>query len=139
MDSLINWIKTRNWKIWSTVTFAAIGYGFLICNAIKIGKTEVVPITYITCIAAWILGWIVAIITTPYDKNDEDKIGKFTKIVGSFLSGYLLSKFDKVAEKAITADIVLTNQYGARILLFACFFGLTWIFVFVFRQYTRIE
>jgi hypothetical protein len=138
MYDIITWVKSRNWKIWSTVIFAAIGYGCLIFNAIKIGSSEHIPITYMTCISAWILGWIVAIITTPYDKSDEDKIGKFTKMVGSFLSGYLLSKFDKVIEKAITPAIVLSDIYGIRILLFACFFGLTWIFVFVFRQYTRL-
>ena len=139
MGSFMEWIKNCNWKIIFVTIISAITYIFLWNNTIKIGSKEDMPITYLTSIGACILGWIIAIITTPYGKDDTGNIGKFTKIVGSFLSGYLLSKFDKVLEKAITPEIILSNLCGARLLLFACYFGITWIFVFSYRQYTRLN
>lgn len=93
------------------------------------------PITYIICISGYILGWIVAIISTPMNEIDKDKIGRFTGLVGSFLSGYLLSKLDKVIEEILNPDQIFTYLIGARVLLFICCFGITFILVFYYRQY----
>lgn len=96
---------------------------------------EIYPTTYLICILGYILGWIVAIISTPMNQKDEDGLGKFSKIVGTFLSGYLLSKFDKVLEKILEPNQVLTTLIGTRLLLFGCCFGITFIIVFYYRSY----
>ena len=131
--------KGFNWKICATAVFASVFYGFISFTAYKLNIKEEIPITIISCISGAVLGWIIGIITTPYDNDDKDKIGNFTKTIGAFLSGYVLSKFDKVLEEAFKPKILLTDLVGSRLLLALTCFGLTWIVVFVFRTYTRID
>jgi uncharacterized membrane protein YeaQ/YmgE (transglycosylase-associated protein family) len=92
------------------------------------------PVTYIICLCGYVLGWILAIISTPMDKSDEDKISRFTKVVGTFLTGYLLGKIDKLIE-TITNPSFLTTLGGIRLLLFLCCCGFTFIMVFYYREY----
>lgn len=92
-------------------------------------------ITYLICTAGVILGWLIGILTTPYDAADQKKLENFSKMVGTFLSGYVLSKFDRVLERVINPEHEMSELFALRTLLFFCFFGLSWIVVFVFRQY----
>jgi hypothetical protein len=127
--------KGFNWKIFCTTVIAFIFYSLICYCAYRVSATEKIPITYIACLCGAILGWIIAIITTPYDKADKGNIDSFVKTIGTFLSGYVLSKFDKVFEKAVKPELLLTDLVGARLMLTICCFGLTWIVVFVFRAY----
>ena len=69
------------------------------------------------------------------NESDLSRIGRFTGLIGTFLSGYLLSKFDNVLERIMDPDLVLTPLVGSRLLLFVCCFGLTFIMVFYYRRY----
>lgn len=128
--------NTLNYKLIATV-FTAFIFGIaLLVFAYKIGcGSDVYPVTYLICLAGCILGWLIGMLTTPYDLEDEIKLGKFSKLIGTFLSGYILSKFDRVIEEIINPTSMLTPIIGLRVLLFVCFFCLMWIVVFVFRQY----
>ena len=129
-----------NYKITATGFIGlALGIALLVFAYLAGPQQHVYPITYIICICGSLLGWLIAIISTPYDKTDEDKIGKFTKFIGTFLSGYILSKFDKVIEKVIDPAQILSSLIGIRIILFVCCFTLTFIIVFVYRQYATGE
>jgi len=92
-------------------------------------------VSYLICITAIILGWVFAFITSPYDNSDKKNFKEFSKLVGTFLTGYFLSKFDKFLDSIATVHAELTILIGVRILLFISFFFLTWIVVYVFRQY----
>jgi VIT1/CCC1 family predicted Fe2+/Mn2+ transporter len=125
-----------NYKTAATgITGFVLGVALAIFAYLAGPEQTVYPITYIICISGSLLGWLIAIISTPYDKTDENKIGKFTKLVGTFLTGYILSKFDKVIEKVIDPGQILSSLIGIRLLLFICSFVLTFIVVFVYRQY----
>ena len=98
--------------------------------------------TLLISVAGCVLGWVIAVVTSPYDKNDGDKINKFTKLIGTFLSGYILAKLDKVLENYLSIQNIetsLSNMTGLRILFFICFFLLTWVVVFVYRLYASGE
>ncbi len=125
-----------NWKLKMT-GISAIFFGTLLSIfAYKIGpQQDVYPITYIICIAGCVFGWLVGMLTSPYNLEDESKLNKFSKLIGTFLSGYILSKFDRVIETIINPDSILSPLIGLRVLLFVCFFCLIWIITFVFRQY----
>lgn len=129
-------LKKLNYKL-KTTAFAALFFGIaLAILAYKIGpESNVYPITYLICLAGCILGWLIGMLTSPYNLEDENKLGKFSKLIGTFLSGYILSKFDRVIEEIINPGSMLTPIIGLRVLLFVCFFCLIWIVVFVFRQY----
>ena len=91
------------------------------------------------CVLGFILGWVIAIYSTPYNKKDETKLNRFANLVGTFLTGYILSKCDKLFERLTNPDFLLSSLQGGRILLFLSFFGLSWIVVFVYRRYATGE
>jgi|SRR5689334_19182258 len=128
---------TRHYyNLLATVLSGIIIGSALIFFAYKVGTgKDVYPITFLICIFGYILGWIIALISTPMSKNDEDGISKFSKVVGTFISGYLLSKLDKVLEAIFNPASLFTTIAGPRLLLFACCFGLTFILVFYYRRY----
>ncbi len=128
--------KTSNYNLLATgVSGAVVGTAIIVMAYLVGEERSVYPTTYIICICGYILGWIVALISTPMNKTDEDKLGRFTKMAGTFLTGYLLSKFDKILEKILDPAQVFSSIAGVRILLFICCFGLTFILVFYYREY----
>lgn len=119
----------------TAISGCIVGFA-LIYLAYRVGPDPAVyPITYLICIFGYILGWIIAIVSTPMNKNDETDLGKFSKLLGSFLTGYVLSKCDKLLEAILDTNKVFTTIAGARLLLFACCFGITFILVFYYRRY----
>jgi len=134
--------KTRidfNFKVLSTIIFAVIFATLLLWLAYKVTSDGQYYLTYILCISGCILGWLIGIVTTPYDDDDAKKIGNFSKMIGTFLSGYLLSKFDGIISKMLNPDTFFSSTFGLRFLLFVSFFVISWIVVFVFRLYTNVE
>jgi uncharacterized membrane protein len=128
--------KKQRYNLLATIISGFIVGGGLMVFAYMIGpQREQYPFTYLVCISGYILGWITALICTPMNQSDEDKIGRFTKVVGTFLSGYLLSKCDKIFEKLFDPGHLVASINGERLLLFLCCFGLTFILVFYYRRY----
>ena len=132
-----NATKTKiNYNLASTVISGFIIGAALIILAYLIGKDpKEYPITYLICICGYILGWITAIISTPMNSSDATKISRFTGVIGTFFSGYILSKADRLLDDMFNPDHIFTTLTGGRILLFTCCFGLTFIIVFYYRQY----
>ena len=128
--------KPSNYNLLATVVSGAIVGVALIVLAYLVGPDRsVYPITYLICICGYLMGWIVAIVSTPMNKKDEDGLGKFTKLIGTFLTGYILSKCDKLIEYLANPSQAFSPLIGVRILLFICCFGLTFILVFYYREY----
>lgn len=133
-------ITKQNYKLISTGFFGSIiGIGLTIFAFQFDRDIENRIITLLICCLGFILGWIIGIVTTPYNEIDGKGITKFSKIVGSFLTGYVLSKADKIFERVFKEDYILSMQVGGRLLFFLCFFGLAWIVVFVYRLYADGE
>jgi uncharacterized membrane protein YeaQ/YmgE (transglycosylase-associated protein family) len=127
--------KPHNYNLLATVISGVIIGAALIVLAYIVGPDRsVYPITYLICICGYLLGWIVAIVSTPMNKRDEDGLGKFTKMIGTFLGGYVLSKCDKLIENLVDPSQA-TPMIGARVILFICCFALTFILVFYYREY----
>jgi hypothetical protein len=128
--------KASGYNLFATALSGVVAGIALIVLAYLIGPDRnVYPVTYVICISGYILGWMVALISTPMNRNDESGISRFTKMAGTFLSGYLLSKLDKIFEWLFNPSQVFTPLIGVRILLFICCFGLTFIMVFYYRRY----
>lgn len=127
-----------NYKLLATGSFATIfGVGLLILVFFESNSNEYAT-TLLICLSGCLLGWVIGIITSPYGKPDADNISKFTKLIGTFLSGYILAKMDKIFENFLSVKNVessFSGLSGIRILFFLCYFLLTWVVVFVYRQY----
>jgi hypothetical protein len=98
-------------------------------------ERTVYPTINIISICGYILGWMVALISTPMIKTDEHKLGRFTKLAGTFLTGYLLSKFDEILESILDPALIFSSITGVRVLLFIYCLSLTFILVYYYRQY----
>lgn len=125
--------KPSGYNLFATAISGVVGIALIVLAYLI--DPDSYPITYVICICGYILGWIVALISTPMNVNDESRISRFTKLVGTFLSGYLLSKFDKLFNWLFDPSQVFAPLIGGRILLFICCFGLTFLMVFYFRRY----
>jgi hypothetical protein len=83
---------------------------------------------------AIILGWVFAFISAPYDKSDQHRLHNVSKLIGSFITGYIISKADNplrnIAGKMFTDPVI-----GYYIMNFLGFFFLSWLVVYVFRVY----
>lgn len=100
------------------------------------------------CVLGAILGWVAGIIASPVDPNEKNRFVSFGRAASAFLSGYVLSKFDKPFTKLVdrlSDDIVkgtiLETQFAQidqfRIISFICTFFLSMITVYVFRLYDK--
>ncbi len=128
--------KRSGYSLLATIISGIIVGTALIYLAYRIDPSPAVyPVTYLICIFGYITGWIVAIISTPMNKYDETDLGKFSKLLGSFLTGYVLSKCDKLLESLLDTNNIFMTITGARLLLFCCCFGITFIIVFYYRRY----
>src|ERR1700733_15944956 len=89
--------QKQNYKVFATGVFGVISAGALI-TLILCEPDPSRSTTFLISLAGCIFGWVVGVITSPYDKKDESKIDRFTKLIGTFLSGYILAKLDKIIE-----------------------------------------
>jgi hypothetical protein len=120
--------------ILATTSSIICGTAILIFGYIISPSCKDIAITYTVILLGILLGWLVGMITTPYDHRDGSKIIKFSTLIGTFISGFLLSKLDKVVD-VILSNGVQSELMGMRLLLFACSFILVWIVVFIYRVY----
>lgn len=128
-----------NYKVKSTVIFAvffAVAFTIFICAS---ERTADCMTTFILCAAGCVLGWLVGILTTPYGTEDKNNLNNFSKLAGTFISGYLLAKLDKILEQLMEPTQFIGTLTGIRFVLVIVFFIMTYIVVFVFRIYTRAD
>ncbi len=96
-------------------------------------------VTLIIFLFGCTIGLLMAMLVTPYGQTDAANLKSFSKIVGSFLTGYVLSKLDKIFETFISEKQYSDELTAVRIILFLCFFLLFWILVFNYRTYVIID
>jgi uncharacterized membrane protein YeaQ/YmgE (transglycosylase-associated protein family) len=131
---LIEYVKKVKSIMWTTWTFTGLIGGGLMYVGHDLDPDNFSK-TLLVILFGIILGWVAAFLTSPYDKDDSNNLEKFSKIIGSFISGYLLSKFDKVSEAILDSNKTLNGVLGIRIILLISFFFLTWLVVYATRQY----
>jgi len=137
--SLKTFAAKFNYKVLSTVLFGAVFAGILTGLILYSEKQEEWPVTFILCTAGCVLGCLIGIITTPYSTQDTDKLQNFSKMAGTFLSGYILAKLDKILEELMKPETFIHSLAGIRFVLTISFFIMSYIVVFVFRSYTRAD
>jgi uncharacterized membrane protein len=138
MEQVSNWVRIRNVKLWISASFAVIIFGLLSYFSFVTHHIDRFPTTFLICISGFIWGWIIGVVTNSYE-GDYQKINKFTVIVGAFLLGYIVSKYDKLFDEELNPSKILMNPYASRMLLFSCFFGLTWFIIFIYRNHIKVK
>ncbi len=76
-----------------------------------------------------ILGWGVGFLVSPSSKTEKEQFSGLTKTISAFLSGYILSKLDRVIENLLESDKIFLELFLIKIALFLTAFFITVIIV----------
>jgi len=124
-----------NFKVKSTVIFAGV-LGILLMIFIILKSPENYAFTVSLSILGTIFGWVFAFITSPYDKADKERLNNTTKVFGSFLTGYVISKADNPL-RSFANKVITDSAIQCYAIAFIGFFCLSWLVVYVFRVYVN--
>lgn len=80
------------------------------------------------------VGWLFGILSAPYGE-EKSRFGGYAKLLGSFVSGFLVSKVDRLFELAISEGSFADTLFMVRVAIFLTCVILTMVTVYVFRTY----
>lgn len=105
-----------------------------LCDAFAQTKTAF-AINTLVCLIGMFLGWAIGMFFSPFGKAQADNFKFVGKTAGAFVSGYLLSKFEKLIAKLLGAaeQDPLNYVQWERVGLFVASFLLASVVVFVSR------
>ena len=88
------------------------------------------------CILGAALGWIAGILITPLNSKERKRFSEYAKAVAAFLSGYVIAKFDVVAQASVI-EMAKSNSelFFTRSLVFSICFSVSMLFTFIGRSY----
>ena len=128
-----------NYKIKVTCLTATSIYVATLIITFFVGHEGATKYNFLVCIIGFVLGWFVGIIISPYDGDEEKKFTNYSKLIGTFISGYIVSKIDKFWDNIISNNAFSDSLFISRIIFFLIFFCVTLIVVFAFRRYIIIK
>ncbi|BAY21508.1 hypothetical protein NIES2100_12620 [Calothrix sp. NIES-2100] len=116
----------------------AIGLGLLMIMAFT-WPTDLLVERYILFLNGLFgsgIGWLIGILISPYSNNEKSSFKTYITAAQGFITGFLVSKIDKVFELVIQD---LTNNAAAQqtILVRVSFFVTSGTFVAIFTYITR--
>jgi hypothetical protein len=93
-------------------------------------------VNWLLCLLGAMLGWGAGLMVSPFSEKEGERFSRVTQAVSAFLSGYLLSKLDRMLETFLTiSDNLFKDLVLARVALFLISFLLILIIVFINREY----
>src|SRR5687768_2331590 len=104
------------WVVWlSSRTLAEFAYSFLVG------------------LAGMAVGHVLGFFASPYNQGEKAAFSEYGKAIGAFVSGFLLSKLEKLLE--VVTDPVNHPVSGARALIFLIAMATATISTYVFRRH----
>ncbi|MBE3023058.1 hypothetical protein [Janthinobacterium sp. GW458P] len=115
--------------------------GVLIWTAWTISPNgEVLAKNYLIILIAFLLGWTTGMYLSPYDRKEALKFVTIGQAISAFLSGYVLSKFDRFIENFLFGKNKLPiYDNWIHLGMFLASFLVACILVFTARAYFDIE
>jgi hypothetical protein len=88
-------------------------------------------------------GWVLGTLASPYGKKDQERFGAVGKAASAFLSGFLLSKFDRIFNLAVPEgghpQFLFDEKLIRRLLVGLICLVVSTMIVFISRQYYPID
>ena len=133
---LDSFLKEKQWKlIIANIAVFILGFIlFYLVFSIGESKKDFNINLLVSCIGS-ILGWVTGVLISPYGADEERQFSNYTKIISAFISGYLVSKIDRIFEDIIKNDLYLQYLFLCRVFLFVSFFFLSILLVYMNRRY----
>jgi hypothetical protein len=89
--------------------------------------------SFLVGLAGMAVGHILGFFASPYNQGEKAAFSEYGKAIAAFVSGFLLSKLDKLLE--VVADPVNHPIPGARALIFIIAMATATITTYVFRRH----
>lgn len=90
---------------------------------------------WVICLLGVVMGWGVGFISSPSSPNESEQFSGLTKAISAFLSGYIISKLDRVIETLLESNKIFQELFLMRTALFLTAFVCALIIVFINRKY----
>jgi hypothetical protein len=127
-----------NYKIVCS-TAVAIGLKLvLLTSCFYVSTTkQAIAINVSILIAGVALGWLIAILATPYGVSEADRFLTYKQTISAFVGGYLISKIDGSLANILAWDNLQNPESGFRVVVFVAGFLLSMLLTYVYRTYAR--
>ncbi len=88
------------------------------------------PLNFLAMTTGGLIGWIAGLLMTPVLRGEAERFPEYGKALSTFVSGYLLSKLDRLFDGSNLGDM-----FVPRIMMFASLFALGLLATYVWRAY----
>lgn len=102
---------------------------------IAIDGPDTTKLNLLLLIAGGLIGWIAGILMTPSNVRQEGQFSTYTKILGTFISGYLTAKADHLYSLVVEQEGFAVGGFFFGSMLFVSAFALGMLFTFIWRSY----
>ena len=137
MDHFKEYLRGITLPMWASCIMALVVGGYLGWRSF----TSPDPVLPLLALTAALVGWVVAILATPYSKDEKKRFSEFAKILSGIVTGFLLGKIGPLLD-ALTAvpagggGAPITRPHVAEeVLVTLASFFIALLFVFGGRQY----
>jgi hypothetical protein len=84
-------------------------------------------------------GWLVGIVVSPYDTQEQAQFSVYGRVVSAFAGGYLVAKVDDLTKYVFSPAFYSVQSQLFRAILFVVSFLGTLIITFIYRRYLAAE
>lgn len=125
-----------NFKTIGTIAAAALLGGILLTLSFLMRQNrQDVYLNLVCLVLGAAIGWLLGIMSAPYDKTEQRQFVIYAKAVSVFVSGYVLGKADKLVAYVLSPAVVLKPASAFRVMTFIAAALITAIVTRTFRVY----
>lgn len=133
---MIELFGDKTFTVISSNVFAGIFGVCIAWLAYRLGRENGTYTTnWLICILGVLVGWIVGTLASPYSHEEAEQFLTIGQAATAFLSGYVVSKLDRLLEKTLFAEGAIKAEAWLRLCLFIASCLLVAIIVFINRLY----
>lgn len=81
------------------------------------------------------LGWLTGVLASPYTDREAHQFSSMARAVGTFASGYLVAKVDRLSSNLLNPDFLLNAEVGLRVMTMISSMSIFFLMTFIFRNY----
>ena len=127
-----------NYKIIGSTVVALALKLILFVSCFYVSTTpQSIAINISILVAGFSLGWLIAVLATPYGPREESRFSGYWQAISAFVGGYLISKIDGSLASALSWETLQEPVSGFRVVAFSSGFLLSMLLTYVYRSYAK--
>jgi hypothetical protein len=145
MTSAFSKIEKEFGKYGSTALFSTLVLIVLLCSLLAVAhliaqSDQCRILNYFVILLGALCGWVLGIFCSPYSETEAKNFVSIGQAISAFVSGYVLSKFDRFLEASLFVDTKIPQYHTwVRLGLFAAAAGIFALLIFSNRAYFRTD